>query len=134
MSIRRLKFLSANIQAGSSTRGYGDYVARSWSHVLPAGNKRGALREVVGLGGEAGTQAARIGFLQSDDVMRAGQLRDLVERAALVASRQHMRPAARDIVAVSARAGAGLDVGAEELEPAVGHGLRWRPPPRAPSG
>ena len=37
-----LRVLSANIQAGSSTRGYQDYVTRSWSHVLPAGNKRGA--------------------------------------------------------------------------------------------
>ena len=36
MATRRLKLLSANIQAGSSTRGYHDYVARSWSHVLPA--------------------------------------------------------------------------------------------------
>ena len=42
MTTRRLKLLSANIQAGSSTRRYSDYVARSWSHVLPAGNKRGA--------------------------------------------------------------------------------------------
>ena len=29
MSTRRLRLLSANIQAGSSTRGYGDYVTRS---------------------------------------------------------------------------------------------------------
>ncbi|MDQ3270386.1 MAG: hypothetical protein M3Q11_09425, partial [Pseudomonadota bacterium] len=40
---RRLRLLSANIQAGSSTRGYSDYVSRSWSHVLPTGNKRGSL-------------------------------------------------------------------------------------------
>ena len=33
MTTRRLRLLSANIQAGSSTRGYHDYVARSWSHV-----------------------------------------------------------------------------------------------------
>ena len=43
MTQRRLRLLSANIQAGSSTRGYHDYVARSWSHVLPAGNKRGGF-------------------------------------------------------------------------------------------
>jgi endonuclease/exonuclease/phosphatase family metal-dependent hydrolase len=46
---RRLKLLSANIQAGSSTRGYGDYIARSWSHVLPAGNKRGSLDTIARL-------------------------------------------------------------------------------------
>jgi endonuclease/exonuclease/phosphatase family metal-dependent hydrolase len=46
---RRLRLLSANIQAGSSTRGYHDYVARSWSHVLPAGNKRGALDTIAQL-------------------------------------------------------------------------------------
>ena len=34
---RRLRLLSANIQAGSSTRRYSDYVTRSWSHALPAG-------------------------------------------------------------------------------------------------
>ncbi|HVR80579.1 MAG TPA: endonuclease/exonuclease/phosphatase family protein [Luteimonas sp.] len=49
---RRLKLLSANIQAGSSTRGYHDYVARSWSHVLPAGNKRGALDVIAKLAGQ----------------------------------------------------------------------------------
>jgi len=48
---RRLRLLSANIQAGSSTRGYSDYVARSWSHVLPAGNKRGSLDLIAKLAG-----------------------------------------------------------------------------------
>ena len=48
---RRLKLLSANIQAGSSTRRYSDYATRSWSHVLPAGNKRGALDEIARLAG-----------------------------------------------------------------------------------
>ena len=47
--MRRLKLLSANIQAGSSTRGYSDYVSRSWSHVLPAGNKRGSLDTIAQL-------------------------------------------------------------------------------------
>lgn len=52
MADRRLKLLSANIQAGSSTRGYGDYIARSWSHVLPAGNKRGSLDTIARLAGQ----------------------------------------------------------------------------------
>lgn len=34
-----LRLLSANIQAGSSTRAYRDYVTRSWSHVLPNGKR-----------------------------------------------------------------------------------------------
>ena len=37
-----LKLLSSNIQAGSITRAYSEYVTRSWSHVLPNG-KRGNL-------------------------------------------------------------------------------------------
>ncbi|WP_133500786.1 endonuclease/exonuclease/phosphatase family protein [Cognatilysobacter terrigena] len=41
--------LSANIQAGSSTRGYHDYVARSWSHVLPMGDKRASLDAIARL-------------------------------------------------------------------------------------
>ena len=49
MKTRRLRLLSANIQAGSTTRGYHDYVARSWSHVLPAGNKRGSLDTIAKL-------------------------------------------------------------------------------------
>lgn len=68
MSTRRLKLLSANIQAGSSTRGYGDYVARSWSHVLPAGNKRGALDKIALLAGShdiVGLQEADPGSLRS---------------------------------------------------------------------
>jgi endonuclease/exonuclease/phosphatase family metal-dependent hydrolase len=35
----RLRLLSANIQAGSSTRAYADYVTRSWTHVLPNGKR-----------------------------------------------------------------------------------------------
>lgn len=52
METRRLRLLSANIQAGSSTRGYHDYVARSWSHVLPAGKKRTSLDAIAQLAGE----------------------------------------------------------------------------------
>src|SRR3546814_12086919 len=51
MPHQRLKLLSANIQAGSSTRRYSDYAMRSWSHVLPAGNKRGALDAIAELAG-----------------------------------------------------------------------------------
>lgn len=46
---RRLKLLSANIQAGASTRRYSDYATRSWSHVLPAGNKRASLDAIAEL-------------------------------------------------------------------------------------
>jgi endonuclease/exonuclease/phosphatase family metal-dependent hydrolase len=52
MAKRRLKLLSANIQAGSSTRRYTDYATRSWSHVLPAGNKRGSLDTIAQLAGQ----------------------------------------------------------------------------------
>jgi endonuclease/exonuclease/phosphatase family metal-dependent hydrolase len=48
---RRLKLLSANIQAGSSTRRYSDYATRSWSHVLPMGNKRLSLDAIAQLAG-----------------------------------------------------------------------------------
>jgi len=44
-----LKLLSANIQAGSSTRRYSDYATRSWSHILPAGRKRYALDAIARL-------------------------------------------------------------------------------------
>lgn len=68
MGTRRLRLLSANIQAGSSTRGYHDYVARSWSHVLPAGNKRSALDAIARLAGNhdiVGLQEADPGSLRS---------------------------------------------------------------------
>jgi endonuclease/exonuclease/phosphatase family metal-dependent hydrolase len=68
MTSRRLRLLSANIQAGSSTRGYSDYIARSWSHVLPAGNKRGALDTIAALAGQhdiVGLQETDPGSLRS---------------------------------------------------------------------
>lgn len=34
-----LRLLSCNIQAGSSTRAYREYITRSWSHVLPQGKR-----------------------------------------------------------------------------------------------
>ncbi len=39
--------LTANIQAGSSTRRYSDYVTRSWSHALPAGRKRSSSLDAI---------------------------------------------------------------------------------------
>ena len=48
---RRLRLLSANIQAGSSTRRYSDYATRSWSHVLPLGSKRLSLDTIAQLAG-----------------------------------------------------------------------------------
>ena len=48
---KQIKLLSANIQAGSSTRRYSDYAMRSWSHVLPAGGKRQALDQIADLAG-----------------------------------------------------------------------------------
>ena len=51
MSTQTLKLLSANIQAGSSTRRYSDYATRSWSHVLPVG-KRSALDAIAQLAGQ----------------------------------------------------------------------------------
>lgn len=65
---RKLRLLSANIQAGSSTRRYSDYVTRSWSHALPAGNKRGALDAIAELAGEhdiVGLQESDPGSLRS---------------------------------------------------------------------
>jgi endonuclease/exonuclease/phosphatase family metal-dependent hydrolase len=68
MTRRRLRLLSANIQAGSSTRGYHEYVTRSWSHVLPAGNKQGALDSIAQLAVQhdiVGLQEADPGSLRS---------------------------------------------------------------------
>ncbi|MFT4198205.1 MAG: endonuclease/exonuclease/phosphatase family protein [Pseudoxanthomonas sp.] len=48
---RRLRLLSANIQAGSSTRRYSDYLTRSWSHALPVGAKRASLDAIAELAG-----------------------------------------------------------------------------------
>ncbi len=67
MALRRLKLLSANIQAGSSTRRYSDYATRSWSHVLPIG-KRGALDAIAELAGRhdiVGLQEADPGSFRS---------------------------------------------------------------------
>ncbi len=65
---RTLKLLSANIQAGSSTRRYSDYVTRSWSHAMPYGNKRGSLDAIALMAGEhdiVGLQEADPGSLRS---------------------------------------------------------------------
>lgn len=79
---RRLRILSANIQAGASTRKYSDYVTRPWSHVLPAREKRSNLDtlgdlaasfDVVGLQ-EADPGSLRSGFLNQTHYLaeRAG--------------------------------------------------------------
>ncbi len=68
MNKRRLRLLSANIQAGNSTRGYRDYITHSWSHFLPGGNKRGALDAIAELAQQhdiVGLQEADPGSLRS---------------------------------------------------------------------
>lgn len=67
MTHRRLSVLSCNIQAGSSTRSYRDYVTRGWSHMLPVG-KRGALEQIAELAEPfdiVGLQEADPGSLRS---------------------------------------------------------------------
>jgi endonuclease/exonuclease/phosphatase family metal-dependent hydrolase len=65
---RRIRLLSANIQAGASTRGYRDYVTRPWSHVLPAREKRNNLDALADLASKfdmVGLQEADPGSLRS---------------------------------------------------------------------
>ena len=65
---RRLRLLSANIQAGASTRRYSDYVTRSWSHALPMGRKRNSLDAIAELASDhdiVGLQEADPGSLRS---------------------------------------------------------------------
>lgn len=65
---RVLRLLSANIQAGSSTRRYSDYVTRSWSHALPTGRKHSSLDAIARMAGEhdiVGLQEADPGSLRS---------------------------------------------------------------------
>src|SRR3546814_11837788 len=70
MAERTLTLLTCNIQAGSRTASYGDYITRGWSNVLPAG-KRGTLDafarmiagyDVVGLQ-ESDPGSLRSGFM-----------------------------------------------------------------------
>jgi len=64
---RRLKLLSANIQAGSSTRRYTDYATRSWSHVLPMGKRLSldAIAQLAGVHDIVGLNESDPGSLRS---------------------------------------------------------------------
>lgn len=80
MSPPPLRLLSCNIQAGSSTRAYRDYVTRSWSHVLPNGkhlnlDHLARLAEPFDL---VGLQESDPGSLRSGFT---NQAEDLAERA-----------------------------------------------------
>jgi endonuclease/exonuclease/phosphatase family metal-dependent hydrolase len=73
---RPLRLLSCNIQAGSSTRAYREYITRSWAHVLPTGKRANldALAElfspfdVVGLQ-ESDPGSMRSGFNNQSDYL-----------------------------------------------------------------
>ena len=63
-----IRVLTVNIQAGSSTRRYSDYLTRSWSHALPLGRKRAsldAIAHVVGGHDIIGLQESDPGSLRS---------------------------------------------------------------------
>ncbi len=79
--MRTLRLLSANIQAGSSTRRYSDYLTRSWSHALPAGSKRNSLDAIAQLASGhdiVGLQESDPGSLRSGFT---NQTRYLAQRA-----------------------------------------------------
>ena len=71
-----MRLLSCNIQAGSSTRAYRDYVTRSWSHVLPSGKRANldtlaaqfAPFDIVGLQ-ECDPGSLRSGFNRQSDTL-----------------------------------------------------------------
>ena len=67
MTARRLRLLSCNIQAGSSTQRYRDYVSRSWSHVLPHGKQDNlaAIAELCSDFDLVGLQESDAGSLRS---------------------------------------------------------------------
>jgi len=68
MAAAHLQLLSCNIHAGGSVRRYGDYVTKSWKHVLPARGLRGNLDQFAGLLTEfdlVGLQEADAGSLRS---------------------------------------------------------------------
>ena len=63
-----LRLLSCNIHAGGSIRHYGDYVTKSWKHVLPTRGTRGNLDQFAELLTEfdlVGLQEADAGSLRS---------------------------------------------------------------------
>jgi endonuclease/exonuclease/phosphatase family metal-dependent hydrolase len=72
----RLRLLSANIQAGSSTRAYSEYVTRSWSHVFHHGKQSNLDQlakvaepfDVVGLQ-ESDPGSLRSGFTNQADYL-----------------------------------------------------------------
>ncbi|MBP7370711.1 MAG: endonuclease/exonuclease/phosphatase family protein [Arenimonas sp.] len=76
MSTQLLKVISSNIQAGSVTRAYSEYVTRSWSHILPNGKRSNldalaqtyAAFDVVGLQ-ECDPGSMRSGFSNQSDYL-----------------------------------------------------------------
>ena len=64
---RPLRVLSCNIQAGSSTRAYREYITRSWSHVLPTGKRANldALAELFSPYDLVGLQESDPGSMRS---------------------------------------------------------------------
>lgn len=62
-----VKLISANLQAGITTRRYSDYLTQSWSHVLPLGKKKTLTSLAEHLQGAdiAGIQEADSGSLRS---------------------------------------------------------------------
>ena len=62
-----LRLLSANLQAGATTRRYSDYVTQSWAHALPIGKRRtlDSLADQVRGADIAGVQESDSGSLRS---------------------------------------------------------------------
>ena len=79
MPPHRLRLLSCNIQAGSSTQRYRDYVSRSWSHVLPTGKRDNlaAIAELCSGYDIVGLQESDAGSLRSGFTNQTRRLAEL---------------------------------------------------------
>ncbi|MDT8439739.1 MAG: endonuclease/exonuclease/phosphatase family protein [Wenzhouxiangellaceae bacterium] len=76
---RRLKLLSFNIQAGTSTATYRQYVTRSWRQVLPNHQRTANLEQIAELAGDydiIGLQEADCGSLRSGFINQAKYIAD----------------------------------------------------------
>ena len=79
-----------------------------------------AVRQVLGLVDEIAAQAARVGLLQSHQIIAVDDVRDAIQIGQTPAVRQQMLPAVRQVMMIARRTDAGLDVIAEQAQPPVG--------------
>ena len=117
-----MSVVSANIQAGATTRSYRDYVSRPWSHELPHPEKRSNLDVIAVAARDAGFEVIYAGIRLEPAAIAATAVQESVDIVGLsVLSGSHLELTGAVLASLRERGAGDVPVVVGGVVPAADH-------------